>query len=170
MGGGRRFRICDRRRSRRGTLAGDGPGDGIEPLFQAGDAGIQPVAIAIERIDGGGEPPRLVVGFLRKHLDLLRLPGQIGGGDLFPLHSERRLAGHHGQNHRARGADAPGCEPPQRAAVELVLVGQQVAQHAAGVIRLEVCEMVWFLGQAPLALLKARRITQETLTGNVPLT
>ena len=61
-------------------------------------------------------------------------------------------------------------EPPQRAAVELVLVGQQVAQHATGVIRLEVCEMVWFLGQAPLALLKARRITQETLTGNVPLT
>jgi hypothetical protein len=29
--------------------------------------------------------------------------------------------------------------------------------------------MVWFLGQAPLALLKARRITRQTLTGNVPL-
>ena len=159
--GGLRFRICGRRRSRSGTLPGDGPGDGVEPLFQAGDTGIQPVAIAIERIDGGGKPPRLVVGFPRNQLDLLRLPGQIGGGDLLPLQSERRLAGHHGQNHRSRGADAPGSEPPQRAAVKLVLVGQQVAQHPTGVIRLEVREMVWFPGQAPLALLKARRITGQ---------
>ena len=94
-------------------------------------------------------------------LDLLRLPGQIGGGDLLALQSERRLVGHHGQNHGAGGADAPGSEPPQRAAVEFVLVGQQAAQHATGVIRLEVREMVWFLGQAPLALLKARRITRK---------
>ena len=92
---------------------------------------------------------------LATDLDLLRLPGQIGGGDLIPLQSERRLVGHHGQNHRAGRADAPGSDPPQRAAVEFVLLGQQVAQHATGVIRLEAREMVWFLGQAPLALLKA---------------
>jgi hypothetical protein len=30
--------------------------------------------------------------------------------------------------------------------------------------------MVWFLGQAPLALLKARRITGQTLTGKAPAT
>src|SRR5205807_3975914 len=138
LGGRRRFLICNRRRSRGGTLPGDGPGDGIEPLFQAGDTGIQPVAIAIERIDGGGKPPRLVVGFFGDHLDLLRLPRQIGGGDLFLLQSERRLVGHHGQNHRSGRAGAPGSDPPQRAAVEIVFLGQQVAQHATGVIRLEV--------------------------------
>ena len=49
---------------------------------------------------------------LATDLDLLRLPGQIGGGDLFPLQSERRLVGHHGQNHRSRGADAPRSDPP----------------------------------------------------------
>ena len=92
---------------------------------------------------------------LATDLDLLRLPGQIGGGDLIALQSERRLVGHHGQNHRGRRADAPGSDPPQRAAVEFVFLGQQVAQHATGVIRLEVREMVWFFGQAPLALLKA---------------
>ena len=147
--------MCNRRRSRSGTLPGDGPGDGIEPLFQAGDPGIQPVAIAVERIDGGGQPPRLVLAFPGDQLDLLRLPGQVGGGDLIALQPERRLVGHHGQNHRGRGADAPGSDPPQRAAVELVFLGQQVAQHATGVIRLEVREMVWFFGQAPSALLKA---------------
>ena len=92
---------------------------------------------------------------LATSLDLLRLPGQVGGGDLIPLQSERRLVGHHGQNHRSRGADAPGSDPPQRAAVKFVFLGQQVAQHATGVIRLEVREMVWFFGQAPSALLKA---------------
>ena len=127
----------------------------FEALFQAGDAQIQPVAIAVERIDGGGKPPRLAVGFPGNLLDLLRLPAQIGGGDLVALEPKRRLVGHHGQNHRARGAGAPGSDPPQRAAVEPVLVGQQLAQHATGVIGLEVPEMVWFPGQAPSALLKA---------------
>ena len=31
---------------RGGTLTGDGAGDGIQSLFQAGDAGIEPVAVA----------------------------------------------------------------------------------------------------------------------------
>ena len=61
----------------------------LEPLFQPGDPGIQPVAIAVERIDGGGKPPRLVLAFPGDDLDLLRLPGQIGGGDLIPLQAER---------------------------------------------------------------------------------
>ena len=81
---GLRLHLRHRRRRSR-TLAGDRAGDGIEPLFQAGDPQIQPVAVAIERIDGGGKPPRLVLGFPRNQLDLLRLPCQIGGGDLFPL-------------------------------------------------------------------------------------
>ena len=86
--GGLRFRMCSRR-SRSGALADDGPGDGVEPLFQAGDAGIQPVAIAIERIDGGGQPPHLVLALPGDRLDLLRLPGQVGGGDLIALEPER---------------------------------------------------------------------------------
>jgi len=143
------------RRHRSGTLAGDRAGDGIQALFQARDPQIQPVSVAIEGIDGGGKPPRLVLGFPRNQLDQLRLPCQIRGGDLFPLPSERRLAGQHGQNDRAGRADTPGPEPPQRAAVERVFVGQQVTQHATGVIRLEACAMVWFPGQASLALLEA---------------
>ena len=81
-----------------------------------------------------------------------------------------RLVGHHGQNHRSRGADAPRSDPPQRAAVELVFLGQQIAQHATGVIRLEVREMVWFLGQAPSALLEALPNHRQTLTGKAPPT
>jgi hypothetical protein len=163
--GGLRFRMCSRR-SRSGALAGDGPGDGVEPLFQAGDAGIQPVAIGVERIDGSGQPPRLVLAFPGNQLDLLRLPGQIGGGDLIAPEPQRRLVGHHGQNHRGRGANAPGSDPPQRAAVKFVFLGQQIAQHATAVIRLEVREMVWFFGQAPSALLKAPAESQgQTLTG-----
>ena len=92
---------------------------------------------------------------LATDLDLLRLPGQIGGGDLVALQAERRLVGHHGQDRPRRSAPTPhDADPPQRAAVEFVFLGQQTAQHAAGVIRLEVREMVGFLGQAPLALLQ----------------
>jgi hypothetical protein len=111
-------------------------------MFQAGDAGIQPVTIAVERIDGGGEPARIVLGFPGNCLNLLRLPGQIGGGNLLALPSQRRLIGHDSQNHRTRRADAPRSDPPQRPAVEFVFLGQQAAQHAAVVIRLEAGEMV----------------------------
>ena len=65
--GGLRLRRATGGRGRSGTLPGDGAGDGIQSLFQGGDAGIQPVAIAVERIDGGGEPPRLVLAFLGDH-------------------------------------------------------------------------------------------------------
>ena len=44
------------------------------PCSSAGDAGIQPVAVAVEVSIGGGEPPRLVLGFPGDRLDLLRLP------------------------------------------------------------------------------------------------
>jgi hypothetical protein len=111
-------------------------------VFQAGDTGIEPVTIAIERIDGSGEPARLVLGFPGNGLDLLRLPGEIHGGDLLALQSQRRLVGHDGQNYRSRRANAPRSDPPQRAAVEFVFLRQQAAQHAAVVIRLEAGKMV----------------------------
>ena len=47
----------------RRNLACDGPGHGLQPLFQPGDAGKQPVAVAVEGIDRGGQPLRLVVAF-----------------------------------------------------------------------------------------------------------
>ncbi len=48
----------------------------------ARSAGKQPVAIAIERIDGGRQPPRLVLAFPGDGLDLLRLPCQVRCRDL----------------------------------------------------------------------------------------
>ena len=39
------------------------------PLFQHGDTGVQPVAIAVQGIDGGGQPPRLVLAFLGDRLE-----------------------------------------------------------------------------------------------------
>ena len=48
-------------------------GDGIQPLFQDGNAREQPVAVAVEGLDGVGQPPRLVLAFLGNPLDLLRL-------------------------------------------------------------------------------------------------
>ena len=64
-------------------------------------------------------------------------------------------------------ADAPRSEPPQRAAVEIFFLGQQTAQHAAGVIGVEAAsQMVGILGQTSSAPLEACRITGQTLTGN----
>ncbi len=64
-------------------------------------------------------------------------------------------------------ADAPRANPPQHAAVEFVFLGQQTAQHAAGVVRLEAAsEMVGILGQNVPGPPKACRITVQTLTGN----
>ena len=71
-----------RRRRRRRLCRAIGAGHRIQALFQHGDAGIQPVAIAVERLDGGCQPPGLALAFLGDRLDLLRLPRQIGRRDL----------------------------------------------------------------------------------------
>src|SRR6185436_3154931 len=62
--------------------------------------------------------------------------------------AERGLVGHYGQDHRAGRGDAPRPDPPQRAAVESVLLGQQAAEQAAGIIRLEATPMVCIPGQS----------------------
>ena len=98
---------------------------------------------------------------------LLRMAGQIGRRHLVALQPERCLVGHHGQDHCTDCADAPRSNPPQHAAVEFVFLGQQTAQHAAGVVRLEAAsEMVGILGQNVPGPPKACRITVQTLTGN----
>ena len=57
-------------------LPGNRTGHRIQPLFQHGDAGIQPVAVAVQRFDRGGQPLRLAVALPGDRLNLLRLAGR----------------------------------------------------------------------------------------------
>ena len=118
-------------------LPGNGAGRSIQPLFQHGDAGKQPVAIAVQRFDRGCQPLRLAVAVPGDRLNLLRLARQIGRRDLVAPPSDRRLIGEHRQNHRADRGNAPRSEPPQRAAVEFVLLRQKAGQQAAGILGFE---------------------------------
>ena len=150
-------------------LPGDRAGHGIQTLFQHGDAGIQPVAVAVERVDGGGEPPRLVLALPGDRLDLLRLPRQIDGRDLVAPPADLRTGWPCTATTTApTGADAPRSQPPQRAAVELVFLGQKAGQQAAGIFRRRRLPARWSrsLAITSLALPKACRIRAQTLTGN----
>src|ERR1700733_13579758 len=64
----------------------------------------------------------------------------------------------------------PRPDPPQRAAVKSIFVGQKAGQQAAGVFGLEAArELVGIPGHATYqAPLRPTRITPQTLTGNVP--
>ena len=52
-------------------------------------------------------------------------------------HADRGLIGEDRQNHRADRGDAPRSQPPQRAAVEYILLRQKAGQQAAGILGLE---------------------------------
>ena len=84
--GQRRILLCDR------------AGHGIQALFQHGDAGIEPVAVAVEGVDGGSKPPRLVLAVLGDGLEAVGLLHQIDGRDLVAPPAERGLVGHHGDD------------------------------------------------------------------------
>jgi len=105
-GGGRRWRW------RCIASPGDRAGDGIEPLLQRGDAGIEPVAVGIERVDRGRQPPRLVLALPCDQLNLLRLSRQIGGCNLVASKRQRVLVGHDGDDNGADRTDAPRAQPP----------------------------------------------------------
>ena len=90
-----------------GGLPGDRAGHRIQPLFQHGDAGIQPVAIAVQGLDGGSQPPRLAVALLGDGLDLLGLARQIGGRDLVAPPAQRGLVGEHRQRSPQQTVAAP---------------------------------------------------------------
>ncbi len=77
------------------------------PCSSDGDAGIQPVAIAVQRFDRGRQPPRLALAFPGDRLDLLRLARQIDRRDLVAPPSDRRLVGEHRQHHRADRRQRP---------------------------------------------------------------
>src|SRR5258707_13612998 len=87
---GSRWRRC---RSRCRILPRDRAGHGIQPLFQDGDPGIQPVAIAVEGIDSGCQPPGSVLALPGERLDLLRLPHPLGCANLVPPPHDRGLLG-----------------------------------------------------------------------------
>ena len=156
------------RRSRGSGLPGNGAGHSIQPLFQHGDTGKQPVAVAVQRFDRGCQPLRLAVAVPGDGLNLLRLARQIDRRDLFTPPSDRRLIGEHREHHRADRGNAPRSEPPQRAAVEFILLRQKAGQQAAGVLGFETAtQMVSSLGHTKLsALPRPARITPQTVTGN----
>jgi hypothetical protein len=78
-----------------------------------------------------------VLAFLGDRLDLLRLPRQIGVGDLLVPQSDRGLMGQHRHDDSADRARAPRSEPPERSPVELILLGQKAGQQTAGIFDLE---------------------------------
>ena len=71
----------------------------------------------------------------------------------------------HRDDHGADGADAPRSQPPQRAAVELVLLGQKSGQQAAGIFGVEDCQPDGrdSLAITSSALPKACRITRANI-------
>ena len=130
------------RRSRRGTLPRDRTGDRIHALFQNADAGIQPVTVAVQRVDGGGQTPRFALAFLGDGLNLLRLSRQIGGGDLVAPPSDRRLVGVECDGDGGDRTNRPRPEPPERAPVEFILLGQESRQQAAGILGLKAISQI----------------------------
>jgi hypothetical protein len=67
-------------------------------------------------------------------LDLLRLPHQIGGSILISPQSATGLVGEQSDNHRGNRANTPRAEPPQRAPVEFIFLGQESSQPTSGII------------------------------------
>jgi hypothetical protein len=151
-------------------LFGDRSGDGIQPLFQRAEAGIQPVAITVERIDGGRQSARLVLAFLGHSLDLLRLSPQIDGGDLIATQGYRGLIGVNRQKDGTDGRNTPRPEPPQPRTVENILFRQKSRQEAAGISDLEASRQLIGIPchDEVFGPPAATRITLKTLTGNPP--
>ena len=76
-------------------------------MLHDGDAGIESVAIRVQRLDGGREPAGLVLALLGQHLEPLRLAREIGGRNLVPPPAELGLVGHHRDDDGAHGRHAP---------------------------------------------------------------
>lgn len=111
-----------------------GAGDGIESLLEDGDAGKQPVAIAVQCVDGGGKAPCFVFACFRNRLKLPRLPCQIGCGVLLVSEPGPEVVRQKCDDDGSDGAGAPRSEPPQGTAVERAFVGQKAARPAAAFI------------------------------------
>ena len=114
-------------------MPADGAGNRIKSLLENCDTCKQAVAIAVQRVDGGGEAPGFIFVRFGDGLELLRLPGQIGG-DLFVPESGPRMVRQNCDDHGADGADAPGPKPPKGTTVEFLLLGQKAGQPAAAFI------------------------------------
>lgn len=136
----------------------------IQSLLQNPNPHIEPVSIAVERVDRRCQPPGFALGLFGDLFDLLRLPRQVGGSDLLMPHS--KLACENGRDHRADRTNRPGSEPPQRPPVEFILLGQEPGKHAVGALRLQTLRQIAGI----LCHGKFRVLTEstQTLTGNVP--
>ena len=110
------------------ALPGDRAGHGIQPLFQHGDAGIQPVAIAVQRLDRGRPAAAPRSGFPWRPTE----SAAPGASDRRPRPGRAAIRSTTGWRSRPATTapterDAPRSEPPQRAAVEFVFLRQKTA-------------------------------------------
>ena len=156
------------RRCRRRILPRDCAGHRIQPLFQNGDAGVQPVPIAVEGIDRGRQPPRFVLVFFGERPGFAAIAAaRSAAATCSRRHPIEDWLASRRHDDNADGSGAPRSQPPQRAPVDLVLLGQKSGQQAAGIFSLEAASQMvgiffpYELSGAP----EACRITQQTLTG-----
>lgn len=63
----------------------DRTGQGVEPLLERRDTGIETIPVPVQSLDGRCQPVRLGVILPRESFDLLRLPGEFCGRGLIPL-------------------------------------------------------------------------------------
>lgn len=106
-------------------------------MLEDGNPGIKPVAIVVERIDRRHQSLGFVLAFPRGELKLLRLFDEVGGCGLFAPDAYRGLVDDERDNDRADRGRGPAPEPPERAAIKLILVGKQAGKRAAGVFNVE---------------------------------
>jgi hypothetical protein len=117
------LRRADRRRRRRGRRPRGKPGhrsgDGIEIALELGDALKQPVAIAVERVHGRGEPAGLAVVLLDQMLKLprLRRDHHMGVVERRMARTDRRARDEDRADKRRQRDAAPGADAPEHGPV-----------------------------------------------------
>ena len=112
----------------------DRAGDHIEPLLEIRQPRKQPVAVAVQRLDRGRQPPRLEQIFLHLRFDLFCAAGEIVRGKLGPLRVDRQLPRQDAERQRADRGEAPQAEPPQGLPVELIFVRDDAAEPAVSIV------------------------------------
>src|SRR4029077_1795211 len=139
-------------------------GHRIQALLQDPNPRIEPISIAVERVDRRCQPPGFALVLSGDLFDLLRLPRQVGGSYLLMPHS--KLACENGHDHRADRTNRPGPEPPQRSPVEFILLGQEPGKHAARVLDFE--RLLQIAGILCHGKFRVLTESTQTLTGILP--
>jgi hypothetical protein len=121
-------------------LPRDRAGHGIKTLLKDGNPGIQPVAIAVERLYGRSQASGFALGFLRRKLNLLCLPHEIDGCGLLAPHADRGLVGDESSDDGANGHCRPGPQPPEGTVVKVILFGEKPGKRTAGLVIIKVAQ------------------------------